>query len=135
MLPHFVHSRVTDSDVEQKSTLGILRHENIPLISFPTGILKPQDVTAMAQNLFRFLPHEDDPRWHLAAALVKAYENSGLTKKELENALRATYLSELPSFRLGFCQFLGEEATRHLARSINNIAATKGIRRGLKTRK
>ncbi len=72
-------------------------------------------------NTFRILLGENDPRWRLVYQIERLKNEGLLSGQQLEHALRADYLSDLPSIRRGNSRYIDEVTIPQLARALANI--------------
>ncbi|MEN9407337.1 MAG: hypothetical protein RLZZ455_553 [Candidatus Parcubacteria bacterium] len=102
----------------------ILLEEGIGVYQYPPGVQRSQRLIEAAVRLFDFIPNSEDFRWHLAYEYAQAKE-VGFNKQNLENALRATYLSTTESRRNGKPSTTTERNVRQVSRALKNIGARR----------
>lgn len=85
-----------------------------------------------SEFLFKFLLHENDPRWRLAFQLARIRQVIDFKPINLENALLASYASNQSSARHKYSSYYSPETIRHLARAMQNIEI--GSKRTIETK-
>jgi len=111
--------------------LQILEEEGLQMVELLHTLSDPE-LSKVAEHLFHFIPSSDDPRWQVAYNYMKLQEKS-VSKFTLywENALRAIYLSDKPSYREGNIRTFSEANVRQLGRAIYNLSNAKGVESAL----
>lgn len=100
----------------------ILLEEGIGIYQYPPGVQRSQRLIEASVRLFDFIPPANDFRWHFAYEYAQAKE-IGFNKQNLENALRATYLSTTESRRNGKPSTTTERNVRQVSRALKNLGA------------
>src|ERR1700747_566610 len=105
---------------------ALFRESAYPLSDAPY-IQKPISVVDSTFDLYGFLPADGDPRWPFLYRYDQIKRGVGFKSVHFANAWGATYLSETPSYRVGFVSSISSENCLQLDRALDNLGEAKNV--------
>jgi hypothetical protein len=93
-------------------------------------MVRPTALLDAAFNVFKFLPHDDDPRWEFLERYAEVSEHVGFKAVHFASARQAIYLSDETSYSVGYVTTMDERNELQLKRALDNLSFRRNVKDG-----